>query len=179
MEGNARKTAKPLNQACFMKITLFCVYLEKRDNMKHLVLTSVLALALCSCGTSNRVISVDHGGDDPINIGYGTTTRDETTNAVSTLKVDDKTSFTDIYDYIEGKIPGVMVVGNKFRVRGTRTISGDGYALVLVDGMEVNDLTGLTPDMVESIDVLKDAASSSIYGVRGANGVILVTTRKR
>ncbi len=155
------------------------VYLEKRDNMKHLVLTSVLALALCSCGTSNRVISVDHGGDDPINIGYGTTTRDETTNAVSTLKVDDKTSFTDIYDYIEGKIPGVMVVGNKFRVRGTRTISGDGYALVLVDGMEVNDLTGLTPDMVESIDVLKDAASSSIYGVRGANGVILVTTRKR
>ena len=131
------------------------VYLEKRDNMKHLVLTSVLALALCSCGTSNRVISVDHGGDDPINIGYGTTTRDETTNAVSTLKVDDKTS------------------------RGTRTISGDGYALVLVDGMEVNDLTGLTPDMVESIDVLKDAASASIYGVRGANGVILVTTRKR
>lgn len=162
-----------------MKISLFCVYLEKRDNMKHLVLTSVLALVLCSCGTSNRVISVDHGGDDPINIGYGTTTRDETTNAVSTLKVDDKTSFTDIYDYIEGKIPGVMVVGNKFRVRGTRTINGDGYALVLVDGIEVNDLTGLTPDMVESIDVLKDAASASIYGVRGANGVILVTTRKR
>ncbi len=147
--------------------------------MKHLALTFAIALMLSSCGTANRAVSVDHNGDDKINIGYGTTTKDDSNNAVSSLKVDDKTSFTSIYDYIEGRIPGVTVVGNKFRVRGTRTISGEGYALVLVDGIEVEDLTGITPDMVESVDVLKDAASSSIYGVRGANGVIIINTRKK
>lgn len=144
-----------------------------------MALTFAVALALCSCGTSRKAISVDHNGDDPINIGYGTTTKDDSNSAISSLKIDEKTSFTNIYDYIEGKIPGVTVVGNKFRVRGTRTISGDGYALVLVDGIEMEDLSGLTPDMVDSIDVLKDAASASIYGVRGANGVIIINTRKR
>lgn len=146
--------------------------------MKHLALTFAVALVLCSCGTTRKATSADHTGDDPINIGYGTTTKDDSNSAISSLKIDEKTSFTNIYDYIEGKIPGVTVVGNKFRVRGTRTISGDGYALVLVDGIEMEDLSGLTPDMVDSIDVLKDAASASIYGVRGANGVILINTRK-
>ena len=72
---------------------------------------------------------------------------------------------------------GVEVVGTSIRIRGDHSINSSNEPLLIVDGMEVSDISDLSPDEVETIDVLKDAATTALYGSRGANGVILITTR--
>ena len=73
---------------------------------------------------------------------------------------------------------GLEVNGTTLRIRGDRSILGSNEPLILVDGVVTDDIGYITPDEVERIDVLKDASSTAIYGSRGANGVILITTRK-
>ena len=71
----------------------------------------------------------------------------------------------------------MLVIGNTIEIRGRNTIYGDTTPLYIVDGVEVPDIGYLSPDIVESITVLKDASSTAIYGARGANGVLLIKTR--
>ena len=86
-----------------------------------------------------------------------------------------------MFDLIQGQFPGVIVEGNQIIVRGSKTIYGteSDAALLVVDGMIVStqDFANLSPLDVQSVDVLKDG-SSSVYGSRGANGVVLVETKK-
>lgn len=120
-------------------------------------------------------------------VGYGTQKKINLTGSVASVDAEDLQSrpITATSTGLQGLLPGVTVqsfsaqpgqTGATIRVRGVGTL-GNSNAFVLIDGVE-GDINLLNPDDIESVSVLKDAASSAIYGARGANGVILVTTKK-
>ena len=149
----------------------------KRISIPLLLLTLVFIAA--SCGGAKGTAD---SGSERVDVGYGTTDKDQLTYAVSSMKMEENEStvYTNMYDYLRGRVPGVYVgpenTMSSVIVRGVSTVNGSTVPLVMVDGMEVNDLDAVQPYDVYSVSVLKDA-SSSIYGVRGANGVILITTK--
>ncbi|MEO2061902.1 MAG: TonB-dependent receptor [Christiangramia sp.] len=121
-------------------------------------------------------------------VGYGTQKKANLTGAVSQVEAEaiEDRPVTNVTNAIQGLLPGVTVTGasgvpgnngGTIRVRGIGTW-GNASPLVVIDGIPGGNIDILNPNDIESISVLKDAASSSIYGVRGANGVILVTTKK-
>lgn len=108
--------------------------------------------------------------------GYGRIRRDQCTYSISRLvpKNTEIMTYSNIYDYINGRVPGVIVKPDgSILIRGISSVNSSTDPLILVDGVEIRDLSIINPMDVESIDVLKDA-SASIYGVRGANGVIII-----
>lgn len=112
-------------------------------------------------------------------VGYGTQKKEDLTSAIATLSPKEVLkSPGGITDALQGSTAGVNVSGGKIRIRGTSSITGSTDPLWVVDG--IIDASGNIPNdnEIESIQVLKDAASCAIYGVRGANGVIVVTTKK-
>lgn len=117
--------------------------------------------------------------DNVVVVGYGTQKKEDLTSAIATLSPTEVLkSPGGITDALQGSTAGVNVSGEKIRIRGTGSITGSTDPLWVVDG--IIDASGNIPndDEIESIQVLKDAASCAIYGVRGANGVIVVTTKK-
>jgi len=121
-------------------------------------------------------------------VGYGTQRKVNVTGAVSTVNGADlsRRPVTSLGSALQGQMAGVTVKnqtalpgvnGGQIRIRGIGTLN-DSSPLLVIDGVPSGDINILNPEDVESVSVLKDAASSSIYGVRGANGVILVTTKK-
>jgi TonB-linked SusC/RagA family outer membrane protein len=125
--------------------------------------------------------------DEVVVVGYGTQKRVNLTGSVSVIDIDDLKSrpITQASQALQGKMAGVTVTQNfgapgsdagTIRIRGIGTL-GNNNPMVLVDGVEGN-LNDINPNDIESISVLKDAASASIYGSRAASGVILVTTRR-
>ena len=123
--------------------------------------------------------------DEVVVIGYGTLTKKEITGAVSVIdsEVIEKTNPTRVEQALQGRVPGVNITSQSgspgaalnISIRGIST-NGDNRPLILVDGNVIEDLTVLSPNDIESINVLKDA-TAGIYGVRAANGVILITTK--
>lgn len=126
--------------------------------------------------------------DDVVVIGYGTRKRSDLTGPVSSVsgKVLEKIPTASVAEAIVGKLPGVQVTSVdgspdaeiKILVRGGGSITQDNSPLILVDGFEVSSLNDIPPTDVENVEVLKDASSTAVYGARGANGVVLVTTKK-
>ncbi|WP_434981320.1 SusC/RagA family TonB-linked outer membrane protein [Daejeonia sp. YH14] len=115
--------------------------------------------------------------DEVVVIGYGKQKKADLTSAISTLSPKDVLKAPGgVTDALQGTVAGVNVSGGKVRIRGTASITGSTDPLWVVDGI----IGGSIPneDEIESIQILKDAASAAIYGVRGSNGVILVTTKK-
>lgn len=121
-------------------------------------------------------------------VGYGTQKRINLTGSVSSIKADDIQSrpVTSVNAALQGQMAGVTIVNTNarpgtnnasIRIRGIGTLN-NANPLIVIDGIPGGDMSILNPDDVESVSVLKDAASASIYGVRGANGVVLVTTKK-
>ncbi|WP_343306625.1 TonB-dependent receptor [Chitinophaga niabensis] len=126
--------------------------------------------------------------DAVVVVGYGTQKKANLTGALSTVSSEDFKGrpATSVGSALQGQMPGVTVVnstgipgggGGTIRIRGIGTLN-DASPLLVIDGIPSGNINILNPEDVETITVLKDAASSSIYGVRGANGVILVTTKK-
>ena len=125
--------------------------------------------------------------DEVVVVGYGTQRKSDLTGAVSTISGRDiaerKTS--QVSQALQGTVPGVMVTRNNnapgasasIRIRGITTI-GDSNPLIIMDGVPINSLDNINSNDIESISVLKDAASASIYGARAAAGVIVVTTKR-
>lgn len=125
--------------------------------------------------------------DEIVVVGYGEQTRKTITAAVSRLggeSVQD-VPITTLGEGLKGKISGLRVTQNNntpgggftYRIRGGSSINGNNSPLILVDGVE-RDFSTINPNDISSIEVLKDAASSAIYGARASNGIILVTTKK-
>lgn len=124
--------------------------------------------------------------DEVIVIGYGTTTRRDLTAAVSQVKADDlnKVVSTDISSALKGKAAGIRVFNttgapgsqSNITIRGGSSIQRSNAALVIIDGIP-GSLSSVAPEDVQSIEILKDAASTAIYGARASNGIILVTTK--
>lgn len=126
--------------------------------------------------------------DEVVVVGYGTQRKSVVTAAISGVKADDLKAVTPVRvdNALKGMVSGVSITaasgqpgeGSLIRIRGTGTIN-DSNPLYIVDGMAMNGgIEYLNPTDIKSIEVLKDAASAAIYGSRGANGVILVTTKK-
>lgn len=120
-------------------------------------------------------------------IGYGTMKRRDLTGAVSSISGKDIAAVpvANAAQALAGKLPGVNVItqdgrpdaGISIRVRGGGSISQSNEPLFIVDGFPVGSINDIPANQIESIDVLKDASSTAIYGARGANGVIIVTTK--
>lgn len=126
-------------------------------------------------------------GDEVVVIGYGTSRRRDLTGAISSISSQEimKAPVANAAEALTGRLAGVQVAATegspdaelKIRVRGGGSITGDNTPLIIVDGFPVNNITDIAPADIETIDVLKDASSTAIYGSRGANGVIIVTTK--
>jgi TonB-dependent SusC/RagA subfamily outer membrane receptor len=110
-----------------------------------------------------------------VDVGYGNINRKDLLTPVSTIdgRNNKYAAYKDIYEILKGT-PGVIVRGNSVQIQGPSSINSGTEPLYVVDGMIVSTVDGISPSMIESISVLK-GASASIYGSRGANGVILVT----
>ncbi|TAG19318.1 MAG: TonB-dependent receptor [Cytophagia bacterium] len=122
-------------------------------------------------------------------VGYGTQKKANLTGSVSQLKTDELTrrQVATASNLLQGVAPGVSVWqssgkpgadGANIRIRGLGSIFSGTGPLIMVDGVVVNNMDTVDPNAIETLTVLKDAASTSIYGTRGANGVILITTRR-
>jgi TonB-linked SusC/RagA family outer membrane protein len=124
---------------------------------------------------------------DVVVVGYGTQRRADLTSAVASVKEENfvKGPTQDAGQLIQGKVAGVTVVtasgdptaGSQILLRGTATLNASVQPLVLIDGIP-GDLKTVPPEDIQSVDVLKDGSAAAIYGVRGTNGVILITTRR-
>ena len=125
--------------------------------------------------------------DEVVVIGYGAVKKSDLTSSISTVKGEQITEVTtgNAMDALQGKINGVQVVSGggpgatpKVLIRGVTTVNGSD-PLYVVDGMPVgNNINFLNSNDIESMEVLKDASAAAIYGTRGSNGVILITTKK-
>jgi TonB-dependent SusC/RagA subfamily outer membrane receptor len=114
--------------------------------------------------------------DEEVNVGYGTVKKSEMTTSVGKIDGTNKkyASYSNIYDMIKGEIPGVNVAGKKITIQGPTSFNLSTDPLILVNGIETSNIDDISPQQVKSIEVLKGSAAS-IYGSRGANGVILIT----
>lgn len=138
----------------------------------------------------NIVLAVDAIGiEEVVAIGYGIIKKSDLTGSVSTIKVEELLDrpTVNIGQALSGKLAGVEVFSNSGRpdgkisisIRGNNSITASNEPLYVIDGViGVADINLLNPNNIESLEVLKDASSTSIYGARGANGVILITTKR-
>lgn len=127
------------------------------------------------------------GLDEVVVIGYGTESRRTLTTSISKVdgEVLETIPISNVGEGLKGKVPGARIYSNNtapgsepiIRIRGGSSINKSNNPLVLIDGVELG-LSDINPNDIESIEVLKDAASAAIYGSRASNGVILVTTKK-
>ncbi|MGV8092251.1 MAG: SusC/RagA family TonB-linked outer membrane protein [Mangrovibacterium sp.] len=127
------------------------------------------------------------GLEEVVAIGYGTAKRKDLTGSVSSINPETLKDIpaTSVLQSIAGRLAGVNITVTegspdadiKIRVRGGGSITQDNSPLYIVDGFQVNSINDIPPGDIESIDVLKDASSTAIYGAQGANGVVLITTK--
>ena len=150
------------------------------------IIVVVGSMGLLGCSTTNPTTSVEA---EKISNGYTTQDRSSSTSAVSkvTPSQDEKDYARDFADLIDGHAAGVQVFrsngGVRILIRGPNSINLSSAPLYIVDGMPIspgpNGTVPISPQDVESINVLKDAGATAIYGSRGANGVIVIETRKQ
>lgn len=125
--------------------------------------------------------------DEVVAVGYGTVTKRDLTGSVSSMSSKDLVAIpvSGAAEAMTGKMAGVAITTTegspdadvKIRVRGGGSLSQDNSPLYIVDGFPVSSIADIAPSEIESLDVLKDASSTAIYGARGANGVIIITTK--
>ena len=133
--------------------------------MKRIPYLLLVLLLVSSCGASRQA-----GRADDVRQAS-----DLETNSIGRVDMKNAETYTNIYDYLRGRVPGVEIVGTSIRIRGIST-TGNTDALIILDGMEVSDISDINPMDIKSVEVLKDAAST-MYGMRGANGVVIIKTK--
>ena len=130
--------------------------------------------------------------DDIVVVGYSSQKKETVTGSISMVTTKDllQSPQANISNALGGRIPGLLSVQRSgepgqdmstLRIRGVGTFASDDGSqdpLIMVDGIEVNNLNDIDPNEVESLSILKDASATAVYGVRGANGVILITTKR-
>ena len=131
------------------------------------------------------------GLEEVVIIGYGSVKKTDITGSVSVVKTDDLApqSASKLSDMLQGRVAGLQIVkssddpnaGATIRIRGSSSFSGSKSPLIVIDGFpfgnDLGDLKQINPDNIASVEVLKDASASAIYGSQGANGVILISTK--
>ena len=125
--------------------------------------------------------------DEVVVIGYGTSKKKDLTGSVASVQGETlaKVPVTSTAQALTGRLAGVQITtadGSpdaeiQIRVRGGGSVTGDNSPLYIVDGFPVSSINDIAPSDIQSIDVLKDASSTAIYGSQGANGVVIITTK--
>lgn len=156
----------------------------------HFFPVVLLAVFLIGCsGSSRSTRSSEDKKSDPVEVGYGSQEREDVPGHVATVSAEEGglTPSTRIEDLLRGRIAGVQVSeaaggGIRVQIRGATSIYGNNQPLFVLDGLPLADtaegVVMINPSDVESIHVLKDAGATAIYGSRGANGVIVIKTKK-
>ena len=126
--------------------------------------------------------------NDVVVVGYGTMKKKDLTGSVASVKMEDiaKVAGANVLQAIQAKVPGVDLQqtsgeaggSTSINIRGTRSITASNTPLVIVDGVEYGTTIDIPASDIESMDILKDASSTAIYGTKGANGVIIITTKR-
>lgn len=127
--------------------------------------------------------------DEVVVIGYGNTTKKEVTGSISTVKSDgfNRGAYNNPMGLLQGKVAGLTIVkpngsdpmaGYNIILRGTNTLTSGQGPLIIIDGVAGAEMKNISPEEIESMDVLKDGAAAAIYGTRGSNGVIIITTKR-
>ncbi|HYH81423.1 MAG TPA: TonB-dependent receptor plug domain-containing protein [Longimicrobium sp.] len=160
------------------------------SSTRYAATAAALLLAACA-GNPSPGSRQPEPEPEQVEVGYGTQSRKTLTGAVGSLEGDEMAArATRVEELFQGRLAGVDVRrtgdgGYTVRVRGAGGLMTDGEPLYVIDGVPVAGispgaaLVGIDPASVARIDVLKDAGSTAIYGSRGMNGVILITTRHR
>ncbi len=141
-------------------------------------------------GRSNLEVTLEQdisALDEVVVVGYGTQRKSDLTGAISSIKTEEITRIptSNVVQSLQGRVSGVQVTsgsgapgsGATVRIRGVGTLNNSS-PLYVVDGMLLDDIDFINPNDVQSMEVLKDASATAIYGSRGANGVIIVTTKQ-
>lgn len=170
----------------------FSIIVKKGDKLKISYLGFKDKLVTINNQNGIKVVLEDdvHNLQEVVAIGYGTTTVKSSTGSISQLKVDglDKNISTNFSSALSGQVTGVQVIqtsgqpgtDSQIRVRGIGTLTAGSDPLIVVDGFPLTEgstLNSINTASIESIEVLKDAASTAIYGSRGANGIIMIKTK--
>ncbi|MCR5069672.1 MAG: SusC/RagA family TonB-linked outer membrane protein, partial [Prevotella sp.] len=126
--------------------------------------------------------------NDVVVVGYGTMKKKDLTGSVASVKMEDigKVAGANVLQAIQARVPGVDVQQssgeaggkNSINIRGMRSVTASNSPLIIVDGVEYGSTIDIPASDIESMDILKDAASTAIYGTKGANGVIIITTKR-
>ncbi len=161
-----------------------------------MLVISYMGFATCEVpikNNSNLKITLNEDEAQNLNevvvVGYGTQKKASVTGAIASVTTKDlvQTPQANISNMLVGKMPGLIAMqrsgapgedNSTLLIRGVSTFSDNTAPLVMIDGVERPNYNGLDPNEIESVSILKDASATAIYGVRGANGVILITTRK-
>jgi len=161
--------------------------------MKHAICCGFAVALVTGCGPTGSRRAEVPTPDDQISVGYQTQSKRDATAAVTSVSPTEADARVNrIEDLLQARVPGLEVLPLSngmytLRIRGRHSItgrSGDDEPLLVIDDVPVpqgslgSALAGMAPRDVGRIDVLKDAAASSIYGSRGANGVIIITTKR-
>ncbi|MFS4467816.1 SusC/RagA family TonB-linked outer membrane protein [Maribacter sp. 2210JD10-5] len=144
-------------------------------------------VAINGSNTVNITLDEDVAAlDEVVVIGYGTRKRSDVSTSVASVDSEKITALpvATVNEALEGRATGVQVrsggapgEGSTVTIRGFNTF-GNGNPLYVVDGVFINDVTAINPNDIEKVDILKDAAAAAIYGSRGTNGVVIITTKK-
>lgn len=171
------------------------------DGMFTIKVNNGQVLTISYIGLQSQNITIKNGNDlnvklaksainldEIVVVGYGTTRKRDITGAITSLKTDDIKAgvVTNAAQLIKGRAAGVLVRQNSnepgggisIRIRGASSVSSNNEPLYVIDGFQTSIGNQINPEDVESIEILKDAAATSIYGARGANGVVIITTKK-
>ncbi len=127
--------------------------------------------------------------EEVVVVGFGTQKKINATGAISTINTKElvQSPVANISNSLVGRMPGLFATqsggepgndGSKIRIRGVGTFSGNTDPLTLVDGIQVDNYNNIDPNEIESVTILKDASSTAVYGIRGANGVLIITTKR-
>jgi TonB-linked SusC/RagA family outer membrane protein len=152
------------------------------------VTVSAGATATANLSLSQKVVQLE----EVVAVGYGTARKKDLTGSISSVSAEDlaqkATPTTSVASALVGRTPGVQVISNggtpgqaaTVRIRGTNSITAGSDPLYVVDGIPIGSipLSSIDPNNIESMQILKDASATAIYGARGANGVVLVTTKR-
>ena len=169
-------------------------YVISVKNQKAVLVFSYVGFSTQEIEIGNRttldvnVIPVAGQLNDVVVTGYGTQRRKEVTSAITTINAAqfNKGNISDVAQLLQGKVAGLSISrpggnpngGFTIRLRGLSTLGANTAPLIVVDGQVGADINTIDPNDIQSIDILKDAASAAIYGTRGSSGVIIITTKR-
>ena len=154
--------------------------------LPHALILSLALILMTGCAQTNTLQEDETDKKDMVSIGYGQVEKEALTGSVGVITREqmDHRKVADAMEHFQGRLAGVRVVqtvdGPRLRIRGINTLQGSKAPLFVVDGSPLppsGSIRFLNPNDIEHIEVLK-GASAAIYGSRGANGVVLITTRR-